>query len=35
MKAGDLAKAILCTVETVRCYEREGLLPTPPRSFGN
>jgi Cd(II)/Pb(II)-responsive transcriptional regulator len=35
MKIGDLAKATLCPIETVRYYEREGLLPTPPRSAGN
>ncbi len=35
MKIGDLAKATLCPVETVRYYEREGLLPAPSRSSGN
>ena len=35
MKIGDLAMAILCTIETVRYYERESLLPAPPRSVGN
>jgi hypothetical protein len=35
MKIGDLAMAILRTIETVRYYEREGLLPAPPRSVGN
>ncbi len=35
MKIGDLAKATLCPVETVRYYEREGLLPAPSRSGGN
>ena len=35
MKIGDLARATLCPVETIRYYEREGLLPTPSRSSGN
>lgn len=35
MKIGDLARATLCSVETVRYYEREGLLPAPERSDGN
>lgn len=35
MKIGDLAEATLCPVETVRYYEREGLLPAPARSSGN
>ena len=35
MKIGDLAQATFCPVETVRYYEREGLLPTPARSSGN
>lgn len=35
MKIGDLAKAAHCTVETVRYYEREALLPAPARSAGN
>lgn len=35
MKIGDLARATLCPVETVRYYEREGLLPVPARSSGN
>ena len=35
MKIGDLAKATLCSVETVRYYERERLLPAPARSSGN
>lgn len=29
MKIGELAKAAATTVETVRYYEREGLLPRP------
>lgn len=32
MKIGDLAKAIGCDVQTVRHYEKEGLLPQPARS---
>lgn len=35
IKIGDLAKATQCPVETVRYYEREGLLPSPARSSGN
>lgn len=35
MKIGDLANAARCTVETVRYYEREGLLPPPGRTAGN
>jgi Cd(II)/Pb(II)-responsive transcriptional regulator len=35
MKIGDLAKQAGCGVETVRYYEREGLLPEPARSEGN
>ncbi|MBN9428454.1 MAG: Cd(II)/Pb(II)-responsive transcriptional regulator [Burkholderiales bacterium] len=35
MKIGDLAKATGTQVETVRYYEREGLLPPPARSSGN
>lgn len=35
MKIGDLAQAAVCPVETVRYYEREGLLPAPARSSGN
>jgi Cd(II)/Pb(II)-responsive transcriptional regulator len=35
MKIGDIARATLCPVETVRYYEREGLLPSPARSSGN
>ncbi len=35
MKIGELAKAARCEVETIRYYEREGLLPAPPRSEGN
>jgi Cd(II)/Pb(II)-responsive transcriptional regulator len=35
MKIGELAKATDCQVETIRYYEREGLLPEPARSDGN
>jgi Cd(II)/Pb(II)-responsive transcriptional regulator len=35
LKIGELAKAAQCTVETVRYYEREGLLAKPARSGGN
>lgn len=35
MKIGELAKQSGCQVETIRYYEREGLLPTPARSAGN
>lgn len=32
---GDLGKATATKVETVRYYERIGLLPEPPRTAGN
>ncbi len=35
MKIGELARRTRCDVETIRYYEREGLLPSPPRSEGN
>ena len=35
MKIGELAQAAQCTVETVRYYEKEGLLPAPGRTDGN
>lgn len=35
MKIGDLAKRAGCGVETIRYYEREGLLSAPARSEGN
>ncbi len=35
MKIGELAKLTGCPVETIRYYEREGLLPAPARSEGN
>lgn len=35
MRIGALAKAARTLVETIRYYEREGLLPAPPRSDAN
>ncbi|MDO9001836.1 MAG: Cd(II)/Pb(II)-responsive transcriptional regulator [Aquabacterium sp.] len=35
MKIGDLAQVAQCTVETIRYYEKEGLLPAPARTAGN
>jgi Cd(II)/Pb(II)-responsive transcriptional regulator len=35
MKIGELAQATGTPVETIRYYEREGLLPTPLRTAGN
>ena len=35
MRIGEFAKATQCRVETIRYYEREGLLPPAPRSSGN
>ena len=35
MKIGELARAAGCQVETVRYYEKEGLLPAPGRSESN
>lgn len=35
MKIGALAKAAQCSVETVRYYEKENLLPEPERTDGN
>ncbi|HEU4459948.1 MAG TPA: Cd(II)/Pb(II)-responsive transcriptional regulator [Methylibium sp.] len=35
MKIGELAAAAGTPVETIRYYEREGLLPATPRSEGN
>ena len=35
MKIGDLARATGAKVETIRYYERAGLLPAPPRTGGN
>lgn len=35
MRIGELARCTGSRVETVRYYEREGLLPAPVRSVGN
>jgi len=35
LKIGELAKQTSCLVETIRYYEREGLLLEPARSKGN
>jgi Cd(II)/Pb(II)-responsive transcriptional regulator len=35
MKIGELAKQSGCSIETIRYYEREGLLAAPARSEGN
>ncbi len=35
MKIGELAQAAQCSVETVRYYEKEGLLAAPERSASN
>ena len=35
MKIGELAQVAQCTVETVRYYEKEGLLPQPERTAAN
>src|SRR5260370_28366556 len=35
LKIGELAKRTGCLVETIRFYEREGLLLEPARSKGN
>ena len=35
MKIGELAKAACTPIETIRYYEREGLLPQPDRTEGN
>lgn len=35
MKIGELAQAAQCPVETIRYYEKEGLLPAPARTAGN
>lgn len=35
IKIGELALLTHCSVETIRFYEKEGMLPTPPRSSGN
>jgi Cd(II)/Pb(II)-responsive transcriptional regulator len=35
LKIGALAERTQCKAETIRYYEREGLLPVPPRTQGN
>lgn len=35
MKIGELAQVAHCTVETIRYYEKEQLLPEPERTAGN
>jgi len=35
MKIGDLARCAGCTVETIRYYERQGLMAKPGRTAGN
>ena len=35
MKIGELARAASCTTQTIRFYEREGLLPGADRTSGN
>lgn len=35
MKIGELAAASSTPIETIRYYEREALLPAPPRTEGN
>ncbi len=35
LKIGELASRTGCQIETIRYYEREGLVPKPARSEGN
>jgi Cd(II)/Pb(II)-responsive transcriptional regulator len=35
MKIGELAQVAQCTVETIRYYEKEGLITEPERTTGN
>jgi Cd(II)/Pb(II)-responsive transcriptional regulator len=35
MRIGELAQTAQCSVETIRYYEKEGLLPKPARSVNN
>ena len=35
MKISELSKRAACPVQTIRFYEKEGLLPPPARSAGN
>ena len=34
MRRGELAQRSGCNIETVRFYEKQGLLPAPPRTAG-
>jgi MerR family transcriptional regulator, mercuric resistance operon regulatory protein len=34
MRRGELAEQSGCNIETVRFYEKQGLLPAPPRTAG-
>ena len=34
MRRGELAERSRCNIETVRFYEKRGLLPAPPRTAG-
>jgi MerR family mercuric resistance operon transcriptional regulator len=34
MRRGELAERSGCNIETVRFYEKRGLLPAPPRTVG-
>lgn len=34
MRRGELANLSGCNIETVRFYEKQGLLPAPPRTAG-
>ena len=35
MRIAELAQTAQCSVETIRYYEKEGLLPKPARSLNN
>ncbi|QNM98703.1 Cd(II)/Pb(II)-responsive transcriptional regulator [Chitinimonas koreensis] len=35
MKIGEVGQIAQCSVETIRYYEKEGLLPEPERTAGN
>jgi len=35
IKIGELAKRTDCSIQTIRFYEKEGVLPAPTRSDGN
>ena len=35
LQIGELAIRTACRVETIRFYEKKGMLPSPPRSSGN